>query len=91
MTEGQELELRIIRIDTDKRRMGLSLKQVLPEEEAVEFDWEPAPLEENSATENEVTAENAEEAVGAQAGSDGEAENEENVAPEVSDLVQAVL
>ena len=91
VTEGQDLELRIIRIDTDKRRMGLSLKQVLPEEEAVEFDWEPAPLEENSATENEVTAENAEEAVGAQAGSDGEAENEENVAPEVSDLIQAVL
>ena len=91
VTEGQELELRIIRIDTDKRRMGLSLKQVLPEEEAVEFDWEPAPLEENSATENEVTAENAEEAVGAQAGSDGEAENEEIVAPQVSDLVQAVL
>ena len=91
VTEGQDLELRIIRIDTDKRRMGLSLKQVLPEEEAVEFDWEPAPLEENSAMENEVTAENAEEAVGAQAGSDGEAENEENVAPEVSDLIQAVL
>lgn len=49
VTEGQGLELRIIRIDTDKRRMGLSLKQVAPEEESVEFDWEPVPLEENEA------------------------------------------
>lgn len=50
VSEGQELDLRIIRIDTERRRMGLSLKQALPdeEEESVEFDWEPAPLEENS-------------------------------------------
>ncbi|MYB77513.1 MAG: S1 RNA-binding domain-containing protein [Chloroflexi bacterium] len=47
LSEGQEIDLRIIRIDTDKRRMGLSLKQVAPEEESVEFDWEPVPLEEN--------------------------------------------
>ena len=49
VAEGQEIDLRIIRIDTDKRRMGLSLKQVAPEEESVEFDWEPVPLEENEA------------------------------------------
>lgn len=49
VSEGQEIDLRIIRIDTDKRRMGLSLKQVAPEEESVEFDWEPVPLEENEA------------------------------------------
>lgn len=70
VTEGQGLELRIIRIDTDKRRMGLSLKQVEPEEEAVEFDWEPVPLEENGAN-----AENAAEAaapVEARAESDSE-------------------
>lgn len=30
VSEGDEFELRIIRIDTDKRRMGLSLKQALP-------------------------------------------------------------
>ena len=30
VAEKQELELRIIRIDTQKRRMGLSLKQVAP-------------------------------------------------------------
>ena len=47
VTEGQEIDLRIIRIDTEKRRMGLSLKQVAPEEESVEFDWEPVPLEQN--------------------------------------------
>ena len=29
--------------------MGLSLKQVAPEEDSVEFDWEPVPLEENQA------------------------------------------
>jgi small subunit ribosomal protein S1 len=43
VSEGEPYELRIIRIDVDKRRMGLSLKQALPEEEAVEFDWAPAP------------------------------------------------
>ncbi len=30
VNEGEEYDLRIIRIDTDKRRMGLSLKQALP-------------------------------------------------------------
>ena len=54
VAEGQEIDLRIIRIDTEKRRMGLSLKQVAPEEESVEFDWEPVPLEEN-----DVGAQNA--------------------------------
>ena len=49
VAEKQDLELRIIRIDTQKRRMGLSLKQVAPQEESVEFDWEPAPLEESEA------------------------------------------
>ena len=30
VTEGQEYDLRIIRIDMEKRRMGLSLKQAMP-------------------------------------------------------------
>lgn len=47
VSEGQEYELRIIRIDTDKRRMGLSLKQALPK--APELDWEIAPSDEESA------------------------------------------
>jgi small subunit ribosomal protein S1 len=42
VNEGEEHDLRIIRIDTDKRRMGLSLKQALPVEE-VEVDWQIAP------------------------------------------------
>jgi small subunit ribosomal protein S1 len=42
VSEGEEHDLRIIRIDTDKRRMGLSLKQALPAEE-VELDWQIAP------------------------------------------------
>jgi small subunit ribosomal protein S1 len=41
VNEGEEYDLRIIRIDTDKRRMGLSLKQVLPPEQ--EVDWQIAP------------------------------------------------
>lgn len=41
--EGEEYDLRIIRIDTDKRRMGLSLKQALPPDEKVELDWQIAP------------------------------------------------
>ena len=89
VTEGQELELRIIRIDTDKRRMGLSLKQAAPEEESVEFDWEPVPLEENGAGDDAVTAESADEGVQAQAESDGEAE--QDPAPEDSEYVQAVI
>ena len=88
VTEGQGLELRIIRIDTDKRRMGLSLKQVEPEEEAVEFDWEPVPLEENGAN-----AENAAEAaapVEAQAESDSEAAGEQTDPAEAPEAARVV-
>lgn len=42
VSEGDEFDLRIIRIDIDRRRMGLSLKQALPEPENNEFDWEVA-------------------------------------------------
>ena len=89
VTEGQEIELRIIRIDTEKRRMGLSLKQVAPEEEAVEFDWEPVPLEENSASDEAVTAETDAEVVQAQAESDGE--DDQNQAPQDSEYVKAII
>jgi small subunit ribosomal protein S1 len=48
VAEGEEHDLRIIRIDSAKRRMGLSLKQALPEEELEpEVDWRAVPLEEN--------------------------------------------
>ena len=46
VAEGQEHDLRIIRIDTDKRRMGLSLKQALPQDEKMELDWQIAPSDE---------------------------------------------
>lgn len=55
VTEGDEFDLRIIRIDIDRRRMGLSLKQALPEPEENEFDWEIVPLDENSDIENSDT------------------------------------
>ncbi len=102
VTEGQELELRIIRIDTDKRRMGLSLKQALPEDEDVEFDWEPVPLEEKvvvratvgreAATDTGPTAEHDDKVVQAQVESDVEAEQEtaDTPAREESELVQEV-
>lgn len=48
VTEGDEFDLRIIRIDVERRRMGLSLKQALPEPEEDEFDWEVVPLGENT-------------------------------------------
>jgi small subunit ribosomal protein S1 len=45
VAEGDEYDLRIIRIDPDKRRLGLSLKQALPPEPKVEIDWQIAPSE----------------------------------------------
>jgi small subunit ribosomal protein S1 len=47
VSEGEQYDLRIIRIDVDKRRMGLSLKQALPVEESVEYDWAPISTEES--------------------------------------------
>ena len=43
--EGDVYPLRIIRIESDKRRLGLSLKQALPEPE---IDWQIAPSGESS-------------------------------------------
>jgi small subunit ribosomal protein S1 len=48
VTEGEEYDLRIIRIDTDKRRMGLSLKQAQPTDSELEIDWQVAPSESES-------------------------------------------
>jgi small subunit ribosomal protein S1 len=58
VSEGEEYDLRIIRIDTDKRRMGLSLKQVLPPSQEVELDWQIAPSEAVAET-NDIAAEAA--------------------------------
>lgn len=59
VNEGEEYDLRIIRIDTDKRRMGLSLKQALPPAEEVEIDWQIAPSnddDESDEVSNELVA-----------------------------------
>ena len=45
VSEGDDYDLRIIRIDSDKRRLGLSLKQALPPQENMEIDWQIAPSE----------------------------------------------
>lgn len=59
VAEGQEVELRIIRIDTDKRRMGLSLKQAQPADQGMEIDWKIAPSDgsEDDVTEPETDSE----------------------------------
>jgi small subunit ribosomal protein S1 len=43
VSEGDVYDLRIIRIEGDKRRLGLSLKQALPA--SPEIDWQIAPSE----------------------------------------------
>ncbi|HUT21006.1 MAG TPA: S1 RNA-binding domain-containing protein [Anaerolineae bacterium] len=40
VTEGQELDLRIIRIDADRQRLGLSLRRVNEELYGDDFDWQ---------------------------------------------------
>lgn len=57
VAEGEEHRLRIIRIDTDKRRLGLSLKQAAPVEEPVELDWEIAPSDGGVPAAEEVVSE----------------------------------
>ena len=97
VAEKQELELRIIRIDTQKRRMGLSLKQVAPEEESAEFDWEPVPLEENETNDESraATAETEAAAEAAQGRVEPEIETESESAPgqnsEDPEYVEAVI
>jgi len=62
VSEGDEFELRIIRIDTDKRRMGLSLKQALPPSEESEVDWQIAPADEAEGDAVEIVSEVEQEA-----------------------------
>lgn len=61
VNEGEEYDLRIIRIDSDKRRLGLSLKQALPPEAESELDWQIAPSD---------AADEAGELAAAEAGAD---------------------
>ncbi len=69
--EGQRVTLRIIKIEPEKRRMGLSLKRV-PEEAYAVIDWAPEDEEEAETTigealESEVTQELTEEVAQAEA------------------------
>ncbi len=57
VAEGELHDLRIIRIDTDKRRMGLSLKQALPVDEQPEIDWEIAPSDFEESISEEISEE----------------------------------
>jgi small subunit ribosomal protein S1 len=60
--EGQKVTLRIINIDQERRRIGLSLSKVDSTEYA-ELDWKAAmqEIEDNAGEESEPTAEAAEE------------------------------
>jgi len=64
VTEGDEFDLRIIRIDTDKRRMGLSLKQALPPSVETEVDWQVGQNEEANDEAEQSTVEQEVEVVG---------------------------
>ncbi len=63
LTVGQEVEAKIINIDTDKKRVSLSIRALLPEEEQVEAVEETAAevvAEDAPAAEVEVEAADAE-------------------------------
>jgi len=64
VTEGDEFDLRIIRIDTDKRRMGLSLKQALPPSVETEVDWQVGQNEEANDEAEQSPVEQEVEVVG---------------------------
>jgi small subunit ribosomal protein S1 len=59
VSEGDVYDLRIIRIEGDKRRLGLSLKQALPVSQ--EIDWQIAPSE-NGHVEDVEDVEHVEDA-----------------------------
>jgi small subunit ribosomal protein S1 len=54
VAEGEEYDLRIIRIDSDKRRLGLSLKQAQPIATKPDLDWQIAPSENGVPEEPEL-------------------------------------
>lgn len=76
VSEGEVYDLRIIRIEGDKRRLGLSLKQAQPEPEV---DWQIAPSAE------QVEPRGAVSAVDASAASTGESMGESSMVAEVTE------
>jgi small subunit ribosomal protein S1 len=61
VSEGDVYDLRIIRIEGDKRRLGLSLKQALPA--SPEVDWQIAPSENGHVDDVTAVVEETQEAV----------------------------
>lgn len=82
--EGQVLTLRIIKIDPDKRRMGLSLKRVAEEEYAV-IDWAPDDSTESGGEDTAMAAAMVE----AEAVAEAEAEAAIEEAIEIEEAVEA--
>lgn len=52
VAEGEEHDLRVIRIDVERRRMGLSLKQAQPVDDEPEIDWQIAPSDNAASSED---------------------------------------
>jgi len=88
--EGQRVRLRIIKIEPEKRRMGLSLKRVAEEQYAV-VDWAPAEDDEAEASIADAVAEKAEKAEELEAEVAAEVEEQvEEVATEVEETAAEV-
>ena len=84
--EGQRVRLRIIKIEPEKRRMGLSLKRAAEEQYAV-VDWAPADDDEVGGSIADAVAEKSEAAAEAAEVAEAEAETIE----EVQEQFDAVL
>ncbi len=85
--EHQVLTLRIIKIDPDKRRMGLSLKRVAEEEYAV-IDWAAADSDD---MEEEETSMASALAVAEEAAAEAEAEAEAAIVEEAAAEIEVVV
>jgi len=53
LAEGEQVNLRIIRIEPDRQRIGLSLKRVNEEPDVIDDDWASDDLDLGGATEEE--------------------------------------
>ncbi len=84
--EGQRVTLRIIKIEPEKRRMGLSLKRV-PEEEYAEIDWAPDDEAEAATIGEAVSSEVAEEIAAEMAAEEIVEEIQEAAAQELMDEI----
>ncbi len=86
--EGQRVVLRIIKIEPEKRRMGLSLKRAAEEQYAV-VDWAPAEEEEAGGSIADAVAEKAEAAEAAEVVAEEASQMES--AEEAQEQIEAVV